>query len=199
MNPGETALLCMDLQNDIVDPNGARGKGGNAQFVAQRNVLANVRRAQDAAREAGIVVAHVRVGYREDYADAIAVSPRFEGMKKVKGAILGTWGCEFPETVTPRPDEVVFTKQGVNPFFNSGLLTWLLHRGVCEVVLCGVSTNMVVEASARYCDDAGLRETVLEDGCASNKQEWHEFSVTQILPMLGRVISVDDFTRELRQ
>lgn len=58
---------------------------------------------------------------------------------------------------------------------------------------------MVVEASARYCDDAGLRVTVLEDGCASNKQEWNEFSVTQILPMLGRVISVDDFTRELRQ
>ena len=95
--------------------------------------------------------------------------------------------------------ELVFTKQGVNPFFNSGLLTWLLHRGVREVVLCGVSTNMVVEASARYCDDAGFRVTVLEDGCASNKQEWHEFSVTQILPMLGRVISVDDFTRELRQ
>ena len=127
MNPGETALLCMDLQNDIVDPNGARGKGGNAQFVAQRNVLANVRRAQDAALEAGIVVVHVRVGSREDYADAIAVSPRFEGMRMSRALSGGTWGCEFPETVAPRPDEVEFAKQGVNPFFNSGLLTWLLH------------------------------------------------------------------------
>ena len=31
------------------------------------------------------------------------------------------------------------------------------------------------------------------------EQEWHEFSGTPFLPMLGWVISFDDFTRELYQ
>lgn len=117
----------MDLQNDIVDPNGARSKGGNAQFVAQRNVLAIIRRAQDAAREAGIVVVHVRIGYREDYADAITISPRFKGMKWSKALSLALWGASSPKPSRRGLTRWYSPSQGVNSFFNSGLLTWLLH------------------------------------------------------------------------
>jgi nicotinamidase-related amidase len=92
---------------------------------------------------------------------------------------------------------VVFTKQCVNPFFNTGLMTWLLQRGVKELVLGGVVTNLVVEATARAADDAGFAVTVLEDCCAAPNAEWHNFSTKNILPLFGRVIASAEFLAEL--
>jgi nicotinamidase-related amidase len=88
---------------------------------------------------------------------------------------------------------MIVTKQCVNPFFNTGLLSWLLKNGIKEIAIGGVATNLVVEATARYADDAGLAVTVLEDCCASPNPEWHRFSVEKMLPLFGRVISSSEF------
>ena len=94
-------------------------------------------------------IVHVRLGFRPDYADALSVAPRVTRMKENGAAIAGTWGTEFPELLAPSADELIVTKQCVNPFFNTGLMTWLLHRGVQKLVFGGVVTNLVVEMTAR--------------------------------------------------
>lgn len=183
----QTALLLLDLQNEMVEPAGKIGGGGLAAVVEARGVLANARRALDAARERGHPVVHVRLGFRPDYADALSVAPRITRLKENRAAILGTWGTEFPDAVAPTEGELVVTKQCVNPFFNTGLLVWLLQRGVEHVVLAGVVTNLVVESTARAADDAGLAVTVLEDACAAPNAEWHAFSIEKILPLFGTI------------
>ncbi len=195
----DTALLLLDLQNDVVDAKGKIGAGGLARAVEERGVLLKASHVLEAARAHGLTVAHVRLGFRADYADALSVAPRIARLKQAKAAILGTWGTEFPEAVAPRPEEVVVTKQCVNPFFNTGLLTWLMRRGISRLVLCGVATNLVVETTARYADDAGFAVTVLEDCCASPSAEWHRFAVENILPLFGEVISSETFLARLRQ
>ena len=182
-----TCLLLLDLQNDIVDADGKLGASGLAEVVRQRGVLANARRALDAARSRGQMVVHVRVGFRPDYADSLSVAPRVQKLKAAGAAVIGTWGCEFAQSVAPLPGEVIITKQCVNPFFNTNLLTLLLRRGIAQVVLGGVATNLVVESTARAADDAGFGVTVLEDCCAAPNPEWHRFSVTAMLPLFGSV------------
>ena len=131
----------------------------------------------------------MRLAFRPDYADALSVAPRVTKMKEHGAAIAGTWGTEFPELLAPRADELIVTKQCVNPFFNTGLMTWLLHRGVQKLVFGGVVTNLVVEMTARAADDAGFALTVLEDCCAAPNPAWHAFSVDNILPLFATVSS----------
>ena len=189
----KAALLLLDLQNEMVDPAGKIGGGGLAKVVAERGVLTNAAGALAAARGTGMPVVFVRLGFRADYADALSVAPRIARLKANGAAVLGTWGTEFPQAIAPREEELVVTKQCVNPFFNTGLLNWLLHRGVERVALGGVVTNLVVESTARAADDAGLAVSVLEDCCAAPNPEWHRFSVENILPMFGTVTNVTAF------
>ncbi len=185
----KTALLLLDLQNEMVDPKGKVGAGGLAGVVAERGVLANAAFALEAARSAQMDIAHVRLGFRPDYADALSVAPRVAKMKEHGAAVAGTWGCEFPQALAPRGQELVVTKQCVNPFFNTGLMSWLLHRQVEKLVFGGVVTNLVVEMTARVADDAGFALTVLEDCCAAPNPAWHAFSVDNILPLFATVSS----------
>lgn len=197
MSRSDSALLLLDLQNEMVHPNGKIGGGGLAKIAEERGVVDKAAKALEAARAKRLKVAHIRLGFRADYADALSVAPRIAKLKESGAAILGTWGTEFPEKLTPRADEIIITKQCVNPFFNTGLLSWLHKNGIKEITIAGVATNQVVESTARYADDAGLAVTVLEDCCASPNPEWHRFSIEKMLPLFGRVITSSDFVSSL--
>ena len=197
IDASKTALLLLDLQNEMVDPKGKVGTGGLAKIVAERRVLENARSALDAARKHKLSIAHVRLGFRSDYLDALSVAPRVAKMKANQAAILGTFGTDFPGIVAPQAGEHIITKQCVNPFFNTGLMTWLMQRGVRHLVLGGVVTNLVVESTARAADDAGFAITVLEDCCAAPNADWHRFSIENILPLFGEVSSSQKFVSSL--
>ncbi len=183
----DRALLLLDLQNEMVDSKGKVGGGGLAKIVEDRGVLANAVRAIDRARRSKIPVVFVRLGFRADFADVLSVAPRIARLKANGAAILGTWGTEFPALLTPREEDLIVTKQCVNPFYGTGLLNWLLSRKIARVVIGGVATNLVVESTARAADDAGLAVTVLEDCCASPNPNWHQFSIDNMIPLFGDV------------
>ena len=50
----KSALLLLDLQNEMVDPAGKVGAHGLARIVEERGVLTNAKRCLDAARVAGM-------------------------------------------------------------------------------------------------------------------------------------------------
>jgi biuret amidohydrolase len=189
---GNTALLVCDVQNDLVDPKGKVGAGGLAKIVADRNVLANLKGVIEKARGKGWPVVYVGLGYREDYQDVLSVAPRIAKARENKVAVRGHWGAEFHPDIAPQAGDVVFYKQCVNPFFGTSLLEWLRSKGVANLFIAGTATNLVVEGAARYADDAGFAVSVVEDCCASPNPAWHEFAVTQILPVFGRVVASND-------
>jgi len=185
----DKALLLLDLQNEMVDPRGKIGSGGLAKIVEERGVLANAVRARDLARRNNLPVVFVRLGFRADHADVLSVAPRIARLKAHGAAVLGTWGTAFPTLLAPREEDLVVTKQCVNPFYGTSLLNWLLSRRITRVVIGGVATNLVVESTARAADDAGLAVTVLEDCCASPNPTWHAFSIENMIPLFGEVSS----------
>ena len=192
-----TALLLLDLQNEMVDPKGYFGAMGMAKAVADGNVLGNARKALDAARKSGIAVVFVRLAFRADYADGLSVAPRVAKFKAAKAAILGNWGTEFPAELQPLPGEMIINKQAANPFFNTGLLTWLMSRGIKKLALCGVATNNAVEMCARFADDAGFASTVIEDCCAAGNPEMHRFAIEKILPQFAEIKTADAWVKQL--
>ena len=189
---GDTALLVCDVQNDLVDPKGKVGAGGLAKIVADRNVLTNLKNVIGKARATGWPVVYVGLGYREDYQDVLSVAPRIAKARENKVAVRGQWGAEFHPEIAPQAGDLVFYKQWVNPFFGTPLLEWLRGKGIVNLFIAGTATNLVVESAARYADDAGFAVSVIEDCCASPNPAWHEFSVTQMLPVFGRVVASSD-------
>jgi len=183
----KSALILLDLQNEMVDLEGKIGSKGLAKVIAERRVIENATYALEAARAAGISIAHVRLGFRQDYADSLSIAPRIAALKQARAAIVGEFGTEFPAPLTPMEGELVVTKQCVNPFFNTGLMNWLFQRSVKNIIIGGVVTNLVVESTARAADDAGFGVVVLQDLCAAPNSEWHDFSIKNMIPMFARV------------
>lgn len=195
----DTALLILDMQNELVHPDGLIGRTGFAKIVAERRLIERIQKVQFAMRQRHLPVVFVRVGFRSDYQDVMSKSARVAMLKQQKAVILGTWGTEFPEPIAPLPNEMVYTKLAVNPFLNTGLLTWLLSRGIKTLALCGVHTHMVVDSTARNADDSGFVVKVLEDCCASPDMEMHQYEIEKILPLFGQVLTSDEFIRSLPQ
>lgn len=191
----KSALLFLDLQNEMIDPNGKIGAHGLAAAAAANNVVANAANALATARAAGIDVVHVRLGFRPDYSDCASVAPRIATLKANGAAVIDTWGTEFPDELTPAGGELVVTKQCVNPFFNTPLLGWLKERGIERLFFGGVATNLVVEMTARAADDAGFAPVVLSDLCAAPNAEMHAFSLERIVPIFGTVSDSAEFAR----
>ena len=192
-----TALIVIDVQNDLVDVGGKALHDGFAEVVAQRNMIENIRTVLDAVRAKHEPVVFIRVGFRADYGDAISQSARLVRLKSKKALVIGTWGLDFPIAIQPLPEEMIYTKRAVNPFFNTGLLTWLRAQGVDTVALAGVYTHQAVDSAARYADDCGFVVKVLEDCCASPDPELHRIECEKILPLFGSVISSREFSASI--
>ena len=66
------------------------------------------------------------------------------------------------------------------------------------MVIAGIVMNFAAEGTARDASDRGSRVVVLADCCESVTDEWHEFAVTQTLPLIAQVVTADDFIRSLQ-
>ena len=193
---GDVALVIMDLQNDVVHPEGLFGKAGLAAIATKKGVLENTRAVLDRARAAGIRVIHVAHGYRPGHPEVGSGFAIFDQIKASNGMIIGTWGAQFHELVAPVDDEAVVSKSRVSSFFQSDLELLLRLNGIRTVVALGMATNMVVEATVREAADMGFTAIVLEDCCASFDPEEDEFSLKRILPKFARVTNSSAFFEE---
>ena len=137
----KTALLILDVQNEFVDPQGKIGSTGYAKLIEERRIIPNIAHALAVFRAKKLPVAFVNVGYRADYADTISRSARLKHLMDMNAIVLGTWATEFPEAIKPLPTEITFTKRGVNPFFNTALLSWLQRQGV-DAMLGGLEPTI---------------------------------------------------------
>ena len=174
------ALLCLDFENDIVHPEGKLSGKGYAAFNEAHDTLATVRKVQDQFRDAGLPVLHVRVGFSPSYAEQAKSSPLIGQAHKFGALDLSSWGTEFVEQVAPQGDELVFTKHRVGSFHATALELTLRTMGVTEVFLAGVSTDLVVESTAREAHDRDFTVTVIADCCIAANEDDQQRSLTSM-------------------
>ncbi len=71
------------------------------------------------------------------------------------------------KNVAPIEGEKIFTKHYANSFRETGLLDYLRENQIKQVVICGMQTQMCVEATARAAADYGFDVIVIGDACAT--------------------------------
>jgi nicotinamidase-related amidase len=82
-------------------------------------------------------------------------------------------GSEIHPNVAPLASEKVIVKNEVNSFLNTDLLDFLKINGIKKLVLCGMQTNMCLEAATRAASDFGFECTVIHDACAAKGQTFN--------------------------
>ncbi len=183
IDPARTALLPLDLQHDNITA---------TPGIAEKRILENTARVLDAARRRGVRVIHITASVRRDYLDMPRASALWMALRESKTLIMGTPGAEIHPLAAPRPDELVINKTCVDPFLTTNLGQALINFGVNTLILVGLWTNYVVEATARHAADMGYHVIVVRDCCASNDEQNHEFAMTRILPTIATVARLDD-------
>ena len=180
VHPATTALVVIDLQRGIT--------AGTTVPHAAKDVIERSARLAAACRKAGATVVLVNVDPGPNgilFPKPEADQPRAPMSPPPDFAELVT---ELGRMAT----DVTVTKHQPNAFYNTDLETNLQRRGIRTIMLCGISTNIGVEATARAAHERGYEQIFVHDAMAAREADLHEHSVRRIFPTMGRVRSLDD-------
>ena len=185
-DPSTTALLMIDMQRDLVEPKGFGEMLGNDVSLVRRCIAPCVR-VLAAARQAGLFVIHTREGHRPDLSDCLPAKltrggKTFIGEAGPMGRILvrGEYGHDIIPELYPIDGEPIIDKPGKGAFFDTDLGLILRTRGIQSLIVCGVTTEVCVQTTAREANDRGFEVLVPEDCCASYFPEFHRVTLEMI-------------------
>jgi nicotinamidase-related amidase len=204
-----TALVMIDFQRDFVYPGGFGEALGNDTTPLLR-ALPAAERVLKACREAGMFVIHTREGHRPDLSDC-PPSKLVRGRGKTTigdvgpmGRILvrGELGHDIVEEVYPIEGEPVVDKPGKGAFYATDLDAILKMKGIKQLIVCGVTTEVCVHTSVREANDRGYDSLVLADAVASYFPEFQRVALEMIKAqggIFGWVSDSERFIRALEQ
>jgi gluconolactonase len=197
LNPKTTALLLMELQNDVFHENGAFASSGAPAHAVRQNLVENVKRLAAAMRAAGAVLIHVHYVVEPGARGLKLNAPLFQAVADTNSLVRHTWGAAPLEGLEPQPGEFIVEKMRMNAFCGTRLETLLEGCGVQTVVLCGGWTNFSVEHTARHAADAGYEVIVASDGTATIDEEWQNAALNYALQNIAARLSCDEIIQAL--
>ncbi|MCL4494255.1 MAG: hydrolase [Firmicutes bacterium] len=176
-----TALVVIDLQKGI------------AQMPAEphtgQSVVSRAGQLADRFRSVGAFVVLVHVGPSEDGGDALHPITDTE----TTWPTLPPGWDEIVAELGPQKGDHVIRKRQWGAFYGTDLDLQLRRRGIDTIVLCGISTNIGVESTARAAYEHGYQQIFVEDACSARSSDEHHFTFQHIFPRIGRIRS----TREV--
>ena len=187
LDPTRAGLIIIDMQRDFLEPGGFGEMLGNDVTELRRTIEPN-RRLLDAWRAAGLFVIHTREGHRPDLSD-LPPAKRVRGRSKTRigdpgpmGRILirGEPGHDIIPELYPLPNEPVIDKPGKGAFYATDLESILKHRGIRQLVVTGVTTEVCVNTTVREANDRGFDCLVLDDCVGSYFPEFQAFGLQMI-------------------
>lgn len=185
IDTAKTVLVIIDLQKGIAGRRTAPHESGT--------VVKNAAALAEAFRKKGMPVFLVRVTPSADRKDAL--HPLVDAPVQFQNP-APDWADIVPE-IGPKPGDFVITKRQWGAFYGTELDLQLRRRGMATIVLCGISTNIGVESTARFAYEYGYNQVFAEDAMAALSAEEHTSTVTKIFPRIGLVRKTKDILADL--
>jgi ureidoacrylate peracid hydrolase len=208
VDPAHTALLVVDMQNAFGSAGGMFDKAG-IDISGIQNAVPPTAAAVESAREAGIKVVWIKMGFQPDLSD-LGAEDTPNGFLLLNfgvkdGALTrDTWATDIVDELTAAPDEPVVYKTRFSAFYKTQLDELLRSWGVKHLIVTGCTTSICVESTIR---DAFFRDyhCILLEDCAAEpmgrnlSRSNHEATVLLVERIFGSVSSSDQFAQACRQ
>jgi nicotinamidase-related amidase len=196
MNPGTTALILGDLQNDFLHRDGAYGHAG-VSSPAIAALPAKLAPLVGAARARGVLVVATLFTLVPGRGGEPIISPHLRALRpflKAGDFAPGAWGQKLIDALAPAD---VYVEKIAYSAFHASRLEWVLRKcGVEHLWFTGIVTNGGVASTVR---DAHVRDfgcTVIEDGCAAFTDELHHAAIAGLRPVAA-IASIDRMMQSL--
>lgn len=182
------AVICIDWQTDFCGPGGYVDQMGYDLSLTRGGLPATAKLLAH-ARATGMTVIHTREGHAPDLGD-LPANKRWRsarigaeiGADGPCGRILvrGEPGWEIVPEVAPVAGEFIVDKPGKGAFYATELTDIVAERGITQMIVCGVTTEVCVHTTVREANDRGIDCLVMSDCTASYFPEFHAAALRMI-------------------
>ncbi len=188
-----TALIVVDMQNAFLHPDGSITIKRKFDISGLQVAIEPCRVLVKAARAKGIPIIFTQYVYRADYSDGGVrlreMTPQVVG----SGALVaGSWDADFFDGLSPEAGDLVIQKNRPSSFYSTPLESNLRSMRIESLVICGVTTNICVETTARDASQRDYRTFVVADATGEMEQDRHDVALKTLGRFFARVLDVAD-------
>ncbi len=191
-----TALLVIDVQNDFCHEDGVCAQAGGYPVELTRPAVGQVKELLDAARRTGLPVLHARLRVDWENEDRNWLD-RLLRLRQPKLCSPESFGEAAYEGAEELPGEPVIHKRRFSAFWGTDLADRLRDMGVTQLIVCGVATNICVQASACDAFMDGFRVLFVGDASGAYSQEGHDAALTLMDLAYADVVDTEDVVNAL--